>query len=123
MGDSGLKDAALQDLPTTESFKRMRHLVNGRGWKWEVLDSLLPHQVLNRIAPVLVSYDNDSNDGFNWGITSEGLFTVKSAYTIVVGNPTPPVNGLWTTIWKLKVLAIMCSWVPLSILKYMYNLL
>ena len=86
MGDSGLKDAALQDLPTTESFKRMRHLVNGRGWKWEVLDSLLPHQELNRIAPVLVSDDNDSNDGFNWGLTSEGLFTVKSAYTIVVAR-------------------------------------
>ena len=54
--------------------------------------------MLDRLIAVIVMKDNDEANGICWGLSSNGSFTFKSVYSLLL-NPHHVPND----IWKLNV--------------------
>ena len=105
LGNFPILDAALCEIPLHKSYDRIQdYRISGRGWKWALLENLLSTQVLNQMAPVLVREGGVQSDNFWWGLSSTGIFTVKSAYTLAAEGQTDTIpTDRWSVIWKMKV--------------------
>ncbi|KAK9020379.1 hypothetical protein V6N11_010403 [Hibiscus sabdariffa] len=58
-------------------------MVDGnKNWKWSCFESVLPMDVLLRIAITIPPTTSAPSDEVVWRCTSTRIFTVKSAYTI-----------------------------------------
>ena len=62
---------------------------------------MLPHNILNLIAPVLLKKGEEEDDGMYWTPTNTGMFNVKSAYELVCLNSGNFQNTWWKDEWKL----------------------
>ena len=86
-----------------DSFKMVSvYWEQGRGWRWEVLSGLLPMQTLNTLRRKVLHEDEDGDDGYCWGPTLDGSFSVKTTYSLTTLSLHKPRNAAWNTIWKLK---------------------
>ena len=102
LGDTPLMDLTLKPLPLVVSFRLVRdYWEAGRGWKWEKITGVLPQQA--RIMNKMLRQDNDREDSFCWGLTSDGSFTVKTAYNLVSPCLQQHRSHLWEKVWKLQV--------------------
>ena len=50
-------------------------------WNFEAFTQFLPQDIINKIRVVPTPYPSDGRDKIRWGLTSNGLFSVKSAYS------------------------------------------
>ena len=71
------------------------------GWKWNLLEGKLPAHELIQLNAVLARKDNDEADGTSWGLSSNGSFTVKAVYSLLL-NPHHFPNDTWKTIRKVE---------------------
>lgn len=73
------------------------------GWAWTFLDALLPTSVLDKLATIFLVDEECNSDSITWAVTSNGNFTVSSAYDIALATPRKHEHPLWLRIWKLNV--------------------
>ncbi|KAK9939901.1 hypothetical protein M0R45_016581 [Rubus argutus] len=72
------------------------------GWNIDLLSSCLPLNIVDQILNVPPGFDGCGDDTQIWGETSNDIFYVKSAYTIVSNSPCL-INSPWKFIWKLEI--------------------
>ncbi|KAL8166813.1 hypothetical protein V2J09_008312 [Rumex salicifolius] len=80
----------------------------GGGWRWDLLTPFLPTDILFRLAAVGVLENEsrqDVQDDLRWGLSSDGNFSVKSAYDLITGGngDTEVDSDIYRAIWKLHV--------------------
>ena len=81
-----LLEEASQDVSLSDSFKTVDYYwIRSKGWNWDMLSNLLPHQALTKLAAVMLSED-DPEAAQYWGPSSKGKFSVKTAYTLAGGG-------------------------------------
>ena len=99
-----LLEVATKEIPPVNFYKLVRdYWFAVQGWDWDTLQDLLPHHILDVLAPVLLIDTEENEEGFLWEPTPTGSFTVKSAYSLAVGNGELSQFAWWSRIWKTKV--------------------
>ncbi|XP_061375835.1 uncharacterized protein LOC133317945, partial [Gastrolobium bilobum] len=69
-------------------------------WKWNSLRQLLPDSVLHRFMNFLPPSSQDGQDHLIWNGTTDGKFTVKSAYEILAIKDTTIQQFPWESVWR-----------------------
>ena len=84
LGDTPLLDQGVRPLLPMESWEMVSaYWEQGREWRWEELSCLLPMQTLNTLRCKVLHENEYSDDGYCWGPTLDGSFSVKTAYSLV----------------------------------------
>lgn len=55
-----------------------------RGWKWESMPQNLIEYIRSKIKLYVLSEENNDEDGFYWSKENLGMFSIKSAYYIIL---------------------------------------
>ncbi|XP_061998979.1 uncharacterized protein LOC133716290 [Rosa rugosa] len=71
-------------------------------WNLDLLSSMVPSDIVNKIINIPTGFDNCGCDSLIWGATSNGTFTVKSAYNSSFDFSNPQ-NSQWAAVWKSNV--------------------
>lgn len=71
-------------------------------WNWNVLATLLPDGILNRIRAVCTPNLHSGDDVRVWPGERLGMFSVSSAYGLLKGHHLLEGNEVWRKIWKLE---------------------
>lgn len=101
-----LLDEASEDKPEGFEVMLARDLWRyGSGWDF---DRIAPHVSENRrleLAAVVLDNVTGAKDRISWGGRSDGLFSVKSAHSLLTRDnyPKPDMRGFYDRIWKLAV--------------------
>ena len=83
LGDFLLINLAIREIYFIESFKKVSDYWDPiRGWMWENLTGLLPTYIKDTLSKVLLRQNADAQDRLCWNSTPNGLFSVKSAYSL-----------------------------------------
>jgi hypothetical protein len=72
------------------------------GWNLAFLSRHFSSETLHQITKIPVNFGQRGNDKIIWGETSNGHFSVKSAYLLLMQEDIPPRYD-WKIIWKLPV--------------------
>ena len=59
-------------------------------------------QTLNTLRCKVLYHDEYSDDGYCWGPTLNGSFSIKTTYSLVQPSLQGPCNAAWNIVWKLK---------------------
>ena len=103
LGDTPLLDQVVHPLLPMESWEMVSaYWEQGREWRWEELSCLLPMHTLNTLRCKVLHENEYSDDGYCWGPTLDGSFSVKTTYSLVQPSLHRPCNSTWNIIWKLK---------------------
>lgn len=98
-----LETLALRPLQEEILRWKISDCLDERGrWEWSLFEHLLPSPVLMAIQRVKV-HDSRSADWPIWRWSSDGRFTVKSAYSFLTKEFHSVGKGPWKLIWKLQV--------------------
>ena len=90
--------------PLDDSYYRVKdYWTKDRGWNWEELRIFLPMHVQSKLHQIMIREDDDAKYDICWGLTSNGCFSVKSAYVVAIEDMPNNHMGRWSIIWKLKV--------------------
>ncbi|XP_024158077.2 uncharacterized protein LOC112165700 [Rosa chinensis] len=73
---------------------------NDTGWDLDLLSSVVPNEIISLIINVPTGFEGCGDDTLIWGATSNGCFTVKSAYSSTFDFSVQ--NPQWKTLWKLN---------------------
>ncbi|KAG7615876.1 Ribonuclease H domain [Arabidopsis thaliana x Arabidopsis arenosa] len=78
---------------------------DGRGWE---LGRFLPYNTENtrlRLGALVVDKITGTRDHLSWGLTVDGAFTVKSAYSLLTrsGELRPNMEKFWSCVWSCMV--------------------
>ena len=68
------------------------------GWLWKRLEGKLPPTAANQLVTTNLRLDEEGADGTCQGVSSNGNFTVKSAYSLSLNNESTTVD----TVWRLS---------------------
>src|SRR4051812_2920128 len=72
------------------------------GWRWESFGDRLSSTMLLKLARMTVNNNSLATDRVDWLDADNMRFTVKSAYSLLIGiQPSVDWNG-WKRIWSLK---------------------
>ncbi|KAH9724217.1 putative ribonuclease H protein [Citrus sinensis] len=100
---SPLAEFVTQPIPNTLLSKRVADFVDETGnWNWSLFSHLLPNNILLKIASVHPPTASHGADSFFWGASSNGTFSVKSAYELLddpIGNGD---HNFWCLAWSWK---------------------
>ncbi|XP_050386378.1 uncharacterized protein LOC126802738 [Argentina anserina] len=91
-----ISDAVVNDYTCISDFW------DDEGWSFSLLSVALPTDIVGLIMNVPAAFDDSIPDSRIWGSTSNGTFSVKSAYNSLF-DLTEPVNPQWKTIWSLSI--------------------
>ncbi|PRQ60552.1 putative reverse transcriptase zinc-binding domain-containing protein [Rosa chinensis] len=72
------------------------------GWDIDKLIACLPQHIIDQIIRIPPAFDGCGEDKQIWGYTSNGIFSVKSAYAIFLASYCQD-NSPWKFIWKLQL--------------------
>lgn len=72
------------------------------GWNWDILNGVLPHFILERLASVFIIDDEQAVDTVCWKYDDFGSYTVSSAYDVASSNSSGVQDKVWDKIWKIK---------------------
>ncbi|XP_019150554.1 PREDICTED: uncharacterized protein LOC109147346 [Ipomoea nil] len=81
------------------------------GWLINQLINLLPEEILDKLAAVILTSDLEDIDSLAWMHKSSGEFSIKSAYDAALRSPTMSDDVKWKSIWKLKVPNRICTFI------------
>ncbi|KAK9020712.1 hypothetical protein V6N11_010729 [Hibiscus sabdariffa] len=71
-------------------------------WRWNLIDGLLPAEILLRVTAIKCPLPIFSNDLVGWNATASSQFSVKSAYRIRNGIVEGPNEDIWKVIAQFK---------------------
>jgi len=75
---------------------------DGRGWKWELLEHLLPQDVLKVIASFELVIADKFQDQLFWQGSHSGRFTIKSALSFIRNEFVIEKADHWRHLGKIK---------------------
>lgn len=93
-------------VPGVHASGRVREFwIEGSGWDWGLLSTVLPMDVLTGIAGFALVSELDVSDGLAWKFESDGVYSTSSAFKLLFdGDQSPPRDVmLFKLIWKLHV--------------------
>ncbi|KAH9791204.1 putative ribonuclease H protein [Citrus sinensis] len=100
---SSLAAYTSQPIPNTLLSKRVADFVDEIGnWNCSLFSHLLPNNILLKIASVHPPTASHGAESFFWGASSNGTFSVKSAYELLddpIGNGD---HSFWCLAWSWK---------------------
>ncbi|CAL8105061.1 unnamed protein product [Prunus armeniaca] len=71
-------------------------------WDMEKLRVALPEELVQRVISCPVGFNSGIQDAQIWKFSSNGIFSVKSAYNMVFEGSTCS-DVAWTILWKLRI--------------------
>ena len=71
-------------------------------WNVDQLRNALSEDLVQKITAVPVGFGNSVHDAQIWGMSSNGLFSVKSAYSIFF-RELGDVDPFWNDLWRMKI--------------------
>ncbi|EOY32759.1 Ribonuclease H protein, putative [Theobroma cacao] len=106
-----LIDYANRDISNIEANLPVVSFCDESGqWDLEYLNQVLPLHIVLRIVAVLIDPKSDKDDATVWIFTSNGEFTVNSAYKSQQVS-TGANSSFWKTIWKLPCSRKVCLFI------------
>lgn len=80
-----LLDLAVKEAPIEVLASTVEEMWDKTGdWKWEKFSEYLPLEVAKRIQACEFSNDPNAIDSFSWNVSSNGVFSIKSAMNIII---------------------------------------
>lgn len=79
-GMRAVEDSFPNSVPANEANFPVSFYANEMGWKWEILEQLLPPHLCSKIAAIRPP-SPEGKDSVFWALSSDGIFSLKSAYT------------------------------------------
>ncbi|CAA7022190.1 unnamed protein product [Microthlaspi erraticum] len=76
---------------------------NGTGWAIEQIEQLVPEMVTLSLRALVIGNVTGSRDRLSWGGSSDGKFSVCSAYSLLQKDDTPrhDLSALFSRIWRV----------------------
>ncbi|KAH1057050.1 hypothetical protein J1N35_035115 [Gossypium stocksii] len=74
-------------------------LDNGE-WNFDLFKLWLPDDVVNRIISIPPPSESAGPDTIFWSKTTCGVFSVKSAYSLLKEESWNPKDEIWNVVWK-----------------------
>ena len=100
---SNLITVVTSHIPDEERFKLVSDYVSEqRQWRWDCFAHWLPSSMIMNITSIKPHSLIDGEDSVYWGCSKSGLFTVKSAFSLLEGSKWNMEDGRWSAIWKWK---------------------
>ncbi|XP_050216415.1 uncharacterized protein LOC126667478 [Mercurialis annua] len=101
LGDLGpLKLLAFSPLNENDLSKKVKDVVSINSWNWDYISQLVPYSVLLHLAAIKPPAQHEGTDQPYWGLTSSGLFSVKSAYIVQDNDIWEEDNSKWRAVWN-----------------------
>ena len=98
LGTRPLIEVVVREVPMIMSYCMVNdYWDKERGWKWDLINEILPHHILNWMATVLIREEEDVVDEIDWEPSNTGRFTMKSTYAVA-----DPINKVKRGIIILK---------------------
>lgn len=72
------------------------------GWNVDKFKGCLPWRIVQEICGIYARSNSPAEDGFRWRFTTDGDFSVKSAYNHIIDQDNY-VDWDWAFIWRPKV--------------------
>lgn len=102
--DAPLRHYACRDVGLSETYAMVNEFwIPGVGWDWDYLRDVLPSDILDRLADVTVSEEEDENNDMYWWLEDSRNFSVAPAYYNITGSANEKEEGIWDLIWRTKV--------------------
>lgn len=70
------------------------------GWNLDLIRRYLHPNIINHIALVQPPNTQSTEDTLIWRSSSNGNFSIKSAYIAIENQKAQEHNNLWSKIWK-----------------------
>ena len=81
----------------------VKDVIQDSGWNWSKLPFEFPLDYKLMLQAIPISFQGRGSDRLAWAENPRGIFGLKSAYEIAMGDDTNlPFNADW--IWKLMTL-------------------
>ncbi|KAG7564477.1 Ribonuclease H-like superfamily [Arabidopsis suecica] len=102
--ETPIMDTIIEPLPAENAIVKARDLWrNGSGWDWE---KIMPYISENRrleLAAVVLDTVTGAKDRLSWAATTNGKFTVKSAYELITRDeyPRQHMDKFYERLWKV----------------------
>ncbi|KAG7559744.1 Ribonuclease H-like superfamily [Arabidopsis thaliana x Arabidopsis arenosa] len=102
--ETPIMDTVIEPLPAENAIVKARDLWrNGSGWDWE---KIMPYISENRrleLAAVVLDTVTGAKDRLSWAATTNGKFTVKSAYELITRDeyPRQHMDKFYERLWKV----------------------
>ncbi|KAF7801954.1 ribonuclease H [Senna tora] len=87
-----------EDLLTTN----VAHYVQDNEWKLDIIQELLPFDIVTKIMGMVPPIPSDIDDRARWKGNKEGVCTTTHAYQLLEDEQPDDNQSLWNKIWKLK---------------------
>ncbi|XP_048490396.1 uncharacterized protein LOC125492264 [Beta vulgaris subsp. vulgaris] len=97
----------LKDLVIPEAIAhwRVAHIIQNGDWNLTHIANLLPQEIINEICAIPLTKFDDVKDGLRWIFTTEGDFSIKTAYrnlnSLNTRSTHSPKN--WSKLWRIEV--------------------
>jgi hypothetical protein len=83
--------------------KGRSEIIEGQGWNWGFLETVLPNATLNQLRGIVISSHQLNEDQLIWKQSNNGQFSTKSAYSLSQSHgEAEPGQRRWRKLWKLK---------------------
>lgn len=89
-------------LPIKEENMLVRNILVHHNWKFDDLSFSIPSDIKDAIQNIHINNSILTNDKPYWFLTNSGIFSIKSAISLITPSKDPFLNISW--IWKLKSL-------------------
>ncbi|CAA7051323.1 unnamed protein product [Microthlaspi erraticum] len=90
LSQTPLLEEAMMVIPQWLAEARASEMwVSGSGWNMPQLEPYIPDHVRLQLGTVVLDEVTGAKDRTSWGHSSDGVFTVKSAYTFLTRDDTP----------------------------------
>lgn len=104
LGDKPLVDIVTRELPMVEATAYARDLWNdGTGWDFSRIDPFVSNETRLQLMAVVLDSFTGAKDRLSWDESSDGVYTVRSAYSLLMRNskPRPYMGSFFERVWKL----------------------
>lgn len=78
---------------------------NGSGWDWSKITPFVTDRIRLELMDVVIDNVMGARDRLAWGESTNGEFTVKTAYGLLTRDVTPKLNldRFYHSVWRVKV--------------------
>ncbi|CAN1831409.1 Putative ribonuclease H protein At1g65750 [Linum perenne] len=101
--DGGVRliDLVSRDNLPEDTDAVVAELVNEDGlWDLDLISQYLPPNVVDCVSGMSPPRPDRREDGWSWGAEQSGMFSIRSAYKLILDNDELPITDSWKSIWK-----------------------
>lgn len=84
-----LRNVSVADMSTIEG-----------GWRFDLFSEYLPQQIVPEINACIAATFDQTVDRPIWSLTTNGIFTASSAYSMLSDHDVHGSNRLWCQVWS-----------------------